>query len=157
APYLLLRVEFVALLLEAANTDHAAQEGTDMVVVQLHPGGHLAFPSSVDRSPSGRPSSRARRRRRMILPERVRGRLSRKTISRGATAGPSRLRAWPRNSRSSASSGANPAFSVTKALTTSPAVSSGMPITAASATAGCSISTLSTSKGPIRCPEDLIR
>ena len=34
----------------------------------------------------------------MILPERVLGRFSRKTISLGATAGPSRLRAWPRRS-----------------------------------------------------------
>ena len=44
----------------------------------------------------------------------------------------------------------------TKALTISPATGSGLPITPASATAGCSISTLSTSKGPMRCPADLI-
>jgi hypothetical protein len=45
---------------------------------------------------------------------------------------------------------------LTKAFTTSPTIGSGLPITPASATAGCSISTLSTSNGPIRWPADLI-
>ena len=48
------------------------------------------------------------------------------------------------------------ASSDTNALTISPATGSGLPITPASATAGCSSSTLSTSNGPIRCPADLI-
>jgi hypothetical protein len=47
-------------------------------------------------------------------------------------------------------------FSATNALTSSPTVGSGLPMTAASATAGCSISALSTSKGPIRWPADLM-
>jgi len=42
------------------------------------------------------------------------------------------------------------------AFTTSPATGSGIPITPASATAGCSMSALSTSNAPIRCPADLI-
>ena len=41
-----------------------------------------------------------------------------------------------------------PGFSATKAFTTSPMIGSGLPITPASATAGCSNSTLSTSNGP---------
>ncbi len=92
----------------------------------------------------------------MILPLRVFGRLLRKAMSRGATAGPSRLRAWPSSSLRSASLASNFGFRPTKAFTTSPAVSSGMPMTPTSATAGCSIRALSTSKGPIRCPADLI-
>ena len=92
----------------------------------------------------------------MILPLRVLGRLRRKSISFGATAAPSRLRAWPSNSRRSASPASKPGFSATKAFTTSPAMGSGLPITPASATAGCSISALSTSKGPIRWPEVLM-
>ena len=43
----------------------------------------------------------------MILPLRVFGRFSRKSISLGATAGPSRLRAWPSSSLRKASLGSN--------------------------------------------------
>jgi hypothetical protein len=87
---------------------------------------------------------------------RVLGRLGRNSISRGATAGPSLRRAWATSSRFSVSLGAKPERSDTNALTTSSTVGSGLPITPASATAGCSSSALSTSKGPIRCPADLI-
>ena len=59
-------------------------------------------------------------------------------------------------SRRSASLGRKPGFTATNALTISPAIGSGLPITPASATAGCYISALSTSNGPIRWPEDLI-
>ncbi len=52
--------------------------------------------------------------------------------------------------------GSKPGRRVTNALTSSPATGSGLPITPASATAGCSISTLSTSNGPTRWPADLI-
>ena len=90
---LLLRVELVAFLLETADADHVPEKVADMGMVELHLGTHFASPSSVERSPSGSPSSRARSSRRMILPDRVRGRPSRNTISRGAMAGPSRLRA----------------------------------------------------------------
>ncbi len=92
----------------------------------------------------------------MILPLRVLGRLARNSIAFGATAAPRRLRAWPSSSRLSASLASNPGLSATKAFTTSPTVGSGMPITPASATAGCSISALSTSNGPIRWPADLM-
>ena len=92
----------------------------------------------------------------MILPLRVLGRLARKSIALGATAAPRRLRAWPSSSRFSASLGSKPGLSATKALTISPTIGSGMPMTPASATAGCSSSALSTSNGPIRWPADLI-
>ena len=62
----------------------------------------------------------------------------------------------PSSSRRRASDGSKPGFSATKALTISPAIGSGLPMTPASATAGCSISALSTSNGPIRWPDDLI-
>jgi len=55
----------------------------------------------------------------MILPLRVLGRPGRKSISFGATAVPRRLRTNPSNSRRSASDASKPAFSDTKALTTS--------------------------------------
>lgn len=86
----------------------------------------------------------------MILPLRVCGNVSTNSISFGATAAPRRLRAWPWISRRSASVPVQPRLNDTKALTTSPMVGSGLPITPASATAGCSVSTFSTSKGPIR-------
>ncbi len=76
-----------------------------------------AAPSSVDRSPSGSPSSRARNRRRMILPLRVRGSCSAKAISRGAMAAPSFRRACARMSLRRASLATCPAFSSTNALT----------------------------------------
>jgi hypothetical protein len=92
---LLLRVELGAFRLEAADAQHAAQELGDVPVVEprLRRCRHRSSVSSVERSPSGSPSSRAFRSRRMILPERVFGRVWRKAISRGATAGPRRLRA----------------------------------------------------------------
>ena len=101
--------------------------------------------SRVERSPSGRPSSRARSRRRMILPLRVRGRSALNAISFGATAGPRRFLAWPNSSRASVSPATYPGLRLMKALTSSPATGSGLPMTPASATAGCSISARSTS------------
>src|SRR6476620_2155090 len=50
---------------------------------------HQSIPN-VDRSPSANPSSRAFSSRRMILPLRGFGTLSRNSIALGATAGPSR-------------------------------------------------------------------
>ena len=73
--------------------------------------------------------------------------------------GPRRRRAcWrakPISSRRSSSPGSKPGRSVTKALTTSPATGSGTPMTPASTTAGCSMSTLSTSNGPDQVPGGL--
>src|SRR5512133_3667213 len=66
---LLLLVKLGALLLEAANADHPAQQRQQVLAgqVRLGPMGlaHDGASSSVERSPSGRPSSRARSRRRM--------------------------------------------------------------------------------------------
>lgn len=74
-------VELGALLLQPPDADHGMQQVQSMNAVQ---GGSLRFPralrfhsavSSVERSPSGRPSSRALSRRRMILPALFLGRL----------------------------------------------------------------------------------
>ncbi len=92
----------------------------------------------------------------MILPLRVRGTVSANSISFGATTAPRCTRACASSSRSSSCDHSKPGFRVTKAFTTSPATGSGLPMTPASATAGCSSSTLSTSNGPIRWPEVLI-
>ena len=50
-----------------------------------------------------------------------------------------------------------PGLSCTQALTASPHFSSGTPITAQSCTAGCFISALSTSKGKMLKPPEMIR
>ena len=92
----------------------------------------------------------------MILPLRVRGSAGTKSSSLGATAAPSRWRAKPSSSRRKASPATYPGLRETKAFTVSSCTESGLPITPASATAGCSISTLSTSNGPMRWPEDLM-
>src|SRR5579875_233740 len=118
------------------------------------PRAHRALPS-VEVSPVSRPSSRALSSRRITFPLWVSGRCSSKAISRGATA-PSLRRPNAMSSRASSSLGSRPGLSSTKALTISPATGSGLPITPACATAGCSISALSTSNGPIRWPADLI-
>src|SRR3989338_7047913 len=161
AAYLLLRIEFGTLLLEPANADHLLQQVLAMHACQprmryLGFTGTHAKASSVDVSPSGSPSSRAFSRRRMILLLRVLGRLSAMAMMRGATAAPSRLRACAMISLSSSALASWPRCSVTKALTISPARSSGTPIAAASATEGCSTRALSASKGPMKCPDDLI-
>src|SRR5512138_1351769 len=163
-------VELGALLLQPPDAQHVGEQPDRKLARERNrarrgrrrgmklANGNLAHAglSSVEVSPSGRPSSRALSRRRMILPLRVRGSVPEKAISLGATAAPSRLRAWPRISLFSFSSGRKPAFRETKALTTSPTTGSGLPITPASATAGCSIRALSTSNGPMRWPADLI-
>ena len=86
----------------------------------------------------------------MIFPLRVFGRSARNSSSLGAMAAPSRVRPNPMSSRRSCSFASCPGRTTTNALTTSPATGSGLPITPASATAGCSIKALSTSNGPIR-------
>src|SRR6185437_9095229 len=92
-------VQLETFLLEPADPQHAHQQATHMRVVKAELVGHRTSLSSVDRSPSGSPSSRALSRRRMILPLRVRGRPGVKSISFGATVAPRRLRAWPSRSR----------------------------------------------------------
>src|SRR5579859_3739387 len=100
AAYLFGLIKFETFLLEPADAQHGGQQMPPMQVVEMHLAGHLVSLSRVDRSPSGKPSSRAFSRRRMILPLRVRGRPARKSISLGATTAPSRLRACPSSSRS---------------------------------------------------------
>src|ERR1019366_7430192 len=93
-------VDLRAFFLESANARHLPQVAERPFPVDVHDAD-----SSVDVSPSGRPSSRALRRRRMILPLRVLGNPGRKSISFGATAVPRRLRTNASSSRRSVSSG----------------------------------------------------
>ena len=91
---LFLGVKLRAFVLEPADADHVLQQVERMGSGEprlIDGRCHRSSLSSVEMSPSGRPSSRALSSRRMILPLRVLGRFSRKTISLGAIAGPSRL------------------------------------------------------------------
>ena len=92
---LLLLIKLGAFLLEAPDAHHRAQQCQQVLAVQMRLWrmgvAHDGASSRVERSPSGRPSSRARSRRRMILPLRVRGKSGRKAISFGATTGPRRF------------------------------------------------------------------
>src|SRR5579871_2872135 len=147
---LLLRIQLGALLLETPDQQHLTQQVIEVAAI-----GHAGV-SNVDKSPSGSPSSRAFSKRRMILPLRVRGTCEQNSISLGAIAAPSFLRAKPINSRRSWSLPSCPGLRATKAFTISPIVGSGFPITPASATAGCSSSALSTSNGPTMWPAVLM-
>ena len=98
---LALHVEFGRPLLESPDQEHLPQEVVRMVPGEsgrrrhgpgsTAPGGGPA--SSIERSPSGSPNSRALSSRRMILPLRVLGSAATKSSSFGAIAAPSRLRA----------------------------------------------------------------
>ena len=81
----------------------------------------------------------------MILPERVLGRSSVNRIDFGFAIGPMWCATWSRSSATSASLGSLPARRITNAATACPVVSSVLPTTAASATAGCDTSADSTS------------
>jgi hypothetical protein len=102
------------------------------------------------------PLASERSRRRMILPERVLGRLSPKRMSLGLAIGPISL---PTQSRSSLASlglvaGGRGRLSTTKAQMASPVVSSGRPTTAASATSSVQLTSAdSISIVPMRWPE----
>ncbi len=100
------------------------------------------------------PRATERSSRRMILPERVLGRLSAKRMSSGLAIAPSCSPTQSRSSRTSAAVspvGRGPR-STTKANTDSPLMSCGLPTTAASATRGCATSADSISMVPSRCP-----
>ena len=108
------RVELGRLLLEAPDEQHLAQQREGVRAIERgrrrrhdHRSASVA-PSSVEMSPSGRPSSRALSSRRMIFPLRVLGRFGSNAISLGATTAPSRVRAKASSSRRSASLGSNP-------------------------------------------------
>ena len=85
-------VEFNAFRLEMPDANHLLQQMPHMRMIEMYPA-HLSSLPNVDRSPSGRPSSRASRRRRMIFPLRVLGKAVLNSISFGATAACNRLRA----------------------------------------------------------------
>ena len=161
-------VELGALLLEAADAQHLAAAGAARGRVRRRQGtagagavgGEALMPSALLQGREialRQPSSRAFSSRRMILPLRVFGTLSMKSISFGATTAPSRLRRKAEQLQPQLLARLrSPACSATKALTISPTTGSGLPMTPASATAGCSISALSTSKGPTRWPAVLM-
>ena len=88
----------------------------------------------------------------MIFPDRVFGNTGVKSISVGTAIGPSSFLTCSFNALTMSSDPDSPALSVTNPLICSPFISSGFPITAASATAGCDTSALSTSADPILCP-----
>ena len=102
------------------------------------------------------PLATERSRRRMILPERVLGRLSPKRMSLGLAIGPISL---PTQSRSclamalASSPTGRERFSTTNAQIASPVVSSGRPTTAASATSSVQLTSAdSISIVPMRWP-----
>ena len=104
-------VQLGRLLLEAPDEEHLAKEREPLLAVEPGEGRRRsahALSSSVETSPSGRPSSRALSRRRMILPLRVRGTVGTNEISFGATTAPSRTRAWASSSRSSSGDASKP-------------------------------------------------
>ena len=103
------------------------------------------------------PLAMERSRRRMILPERVFGRLSPKRMSFGLAIGPISLATQLRSSLAiffASSPVGRGRLSTTNAQTASPVVSSGRPTTAASATSSvCETSADSISIVPMRCPD----
>jgi hypothetical protein len=102
------------------------------------------------------PEAMSRKRRRMILPERVFGSASVKRISLGFAIAPICRVTWSSNALASAPSARALPRGVTKATIAVPVRSSGRPTTAASATFSCETSALSTSMLPIRWPATFI-
>src|SRR5262249_49211826 len=111
-----------------------------------------SYSSNVEISPTSLPSSWALSRRRMILPLRVLGSLSGKAMSAGTAIDPSVCRTWSLRLASSSGDPVWPTRRITNALMFSPLISSGRPMTAASATAGWLTSAPSTSAVPMRWP-----
>ena len=152
-------VELGARLLEAADQQHGAQQVASARRRSRPAGRSLALGAhAVPPGSTGRP--RAARARGPSA-----GGASPCRCGCGAGAG-RRRSPWaparragggrrPSSSRRSSSVGSKPGLSVTNALTTSPATGSGLPITPASTTAGCSMSALSTSNGPDQVPGGL--
>ncbi len=105
------------------------------------------------------PLASERSKRRMILPERVFGRLSPKRMSLGLAIGPISLPTQSRNCLAIAFASSplgRERFSTTKAHTASPVVSSGRPTTAASATNSVQLTSAdSISIVPMRWPDTL--
>jgi hypothetical protein len=114
-----------------------------------------ASSSSVEVSPNGAPMRTALSSRRIILPLRVFGSLLTITMASGVAIGPIVFLMCLIRSARSSSEGVKPVRSVTKATGTSPFTASSLPMTAASETAGCETSALSSSTVPMRCPATL--
>ena len=87
---------------------------------------------------------------RLILPPMVLGSSSTNSTMRGYLYGAVVFFTWFCSSLTSSSVGSKPRASTTVAFTTLPRMGSGAAVTAHSTTAGCSMSALSTSKGPMR-------
>ena len=112
--------------------------------------------ASVVVSPSALPSAMSRRRRRMILPDRVLGRSAAQIRSSGRARAPIFLVTWALISSISSFVPLLPSLIVTKAAMACPLISWGRPMTAASATSGWSTSADSTSMVETRWPETFI-
>src|ERR1700694_491951 len=112
--------------------------------------------ASVVVSPSGRFSEMSRKRRRMILPERVFGSSGVKTMLDGAANLPITFPTWSRSSLIIAGDPSWPDFRVTKATIAWPVCASFRPATAASATALWLTRALSISMVEMRWPETFI-
>src|SRR5882724_6013827 len=110
----------------------------------------------LGRGPTSMKSHRPRSRNRWILPVSVFGSWSRNSISRGYWCRPTWVFTTSTISASSPPRAGRPGLRTTYAFTICPRSASGLPTTAASATAGCFRIALSTSKGPIRYPALLI-
>lgn len=110
--------------------------------------------ASVEVSPTSRsPSATLRSSRRMILPERVLGRPTACCTTSGVANAPILRRTSFFSESTKESVNAAPSARVTKQYRDSPLTACGRETTAASATWGCSVSTLSTSEVDIKCPE----
>ena len=107
-------IELGTALFEAADADHLAEQEQAVVAGEVLVGHGQEALSRVERSPSGRPSSRALSRRRMILPLRVFGSFERNSISFGISIGDS-LSA--RKVLKESASSARPSASFTNAFT----------------------------------------
>src|SRR4051812_21808626 len=103
--------------------------------------------AAMRRNARARHHARSRSNLRITLPVVVIGMCSMKATSRGYSCAESRVRTKPLMSAASASLGACPDLSTMKALTISVRTGSGLPTTAASATAGCRIRQSSISVG----------
>src|SRR5262249_23564872 len=104
--------------------------------------------------PRRRSCSRSSTRR--ILPLTVLGRPATNSMARGYLYGAVTRFTCSCSARVSSSPGAWPGRRTTNAFTISPRTGSGLATTADSSTAGCSRSALSTSKGPIRYPAEMM-
>src|SRR5215207_7428789 len=140
---------------QSATSRQTQSRGTPSPLVRSISATAWGF-SSADRSPGGSPIYAARITRLMTLALRVFGRSATNSLRSGRSGLPNRAATNAFSSPTSAGPGVASARSTQKQTSACPFSSSGIPIAAASTTAGCSTSTDSTSAGPTRLPAILI-